>query len=137
MVVPISAATTLRNLGARKKPSPCLGPFIMQLAVCGPRPDVGEARLLRPKAVTISSMNLTAKTFVPASDFERAKQFYAALRFEIPWSSENLAYVRHGQTAFLLQAFNSRDCQKVGGQAGNAATTRHALGLGVGTGSGP
>ena len=54
-------------------------------------------------------MNLTAleaKPFVPASDFERSKQFYAAVGFEIPWSSEDLAYVRHGQTAFLLQALN-------------------------------
>ncbi len=54
-------------------------------------------------------MNLTAieaKPFVPATDFERAKQFYSAVGFEIPWSSDDLAYVRHGQTAFLLQAFN-------------------------------
>jgi len=54
-------------------------------------------------------MNLTAveaKPFVPASDFERAKAFYLAVGFEIPWSSEDLAYVRHGQAAFLLQAFD-------------------------------
>ena len=31
---------------------------------------------------------------------------YVALGFEIPWSSEDLAYVRHGETSFLLQAFN-------------------------------
>jgi catechol 2,3-dioxygenase-like lactoylglutathione lyase family enzyme len=57
----------------------------------------------------MSSMNLTAieaKPFVPASDFERAKEFYAAIGFEIPWSSGDLAYVRHGETAFLLQAFD-------------------------------
>ncbi len=73
-----------------------------------PRAAVREARLLRPKAVAIPSMDLTAieaKPFVPASDLERAKQFYSAIGFEIPWSSEDLAYVRHGQTAFLLQAF--------------------------------
>jgi hypothetical protein len=54
-------------------------------------------------------MNLTEveiKAFVPASDFERSKQFYLALGFEIPWSSEDLAYVHHGETSFLLQAFN-------------------------------
>jgi hypothetical protein len=28
------------------------------------------------------------------------------LGFEIPWSSEDLAYLRHGETSFLLQAFN-------------------------------
>ena len=54
-------------------------------------------------------MNLAAveiKAFLPAIDFERSKQFYLALGFEIPWSSEDLAYVRHGATSFLLQAFD-------------------------------
>jgi len=53
-------------------------------------------------------MNLTAveiKAFVPARDFERAKAFYRALGFELPWSSDELAYVRHGNTSFLLQRF--------------------------------
>jgi uncharacterized glyoxalase superfamily protein PhnB len=54
-------------------------------------------------------MNLAAveiKAFVPASDFGASKAFYSALGFEIPWSSEVLAYVKLGQTSFLLQAFN-------------------------------
>lgn len=54
-------------------------------------------------------MNLAAveiKAFVPALDFEVAKQFYLALGFEVPWSSEDLAYVRRGNTSFLLQAFD-------------------------------
>lgn len=54
-------------------------------------------------------MNLAAveiKAFVPATDFELSKQFYLALGFEVPWSSEDLAYVRYGNTSFLLQAFN-------------------------------
>jgi hypothetical protein len=46
------------------------------------------------------------KAFVPAADFALSKEFYVALGFEIPWSSEDLAYVRHGGTSFLLQAFN-------------------------------
>jgi catechol 2,3-dioxygenase-like lactoylglutathione lyase family enzyme len=53
-------------------------------------------------------VNLAAveiKAFVPSRDFEKSKQFYLALGFEIPWSSEDLAYVRHGVTSFLLQAF--------------------------------
>jgi len=53
-------------------------------------------------------MNLAAveiKAFVPSRDFEESKQFYLALGFEIPWSSEDLAYVRHGETSFLLQSF--------------------------------
>jgi catechol 2,3-dioxygenase-like lactoylglutathione lyase family enzyme len=54
-------------------------------------------------------MNLNAveiKAFLPASDFDRSKQFYLALGFEIPWSSDELAYVRHDNTSFLLQAFD-------------------------------
>ena len=54
-------------------------------------------------------MNLTAieaRPFVPASHFERAKQFYLAVGFEIPGSSDELATVRHGATAFLLPSFN-------------------------------
>jgi len=45
------------------------------------------------------------KAFVPALDFERSKQFYVALGFEIPWSDGELAYVRHSHASFLLQAF--------------------------------
>ena len=48
------------------------------------------------------------KSFVPAANFERSKGFYAALGFEIPWSSDDLAYVRYGDAAFLLQAFADR-----------------------------
>ena len=54
-------------------------------------------------------MNLAAveiKPFVPATDFEKSKEFYRAIGFEIPWSSDDLAYVRYGNTSFLLQAFN-------------------------------
>ena len=53
-------------------------------------------------------MNLAAveiKAFVPSRDFEKSKQFYHALGFEIPWTSEDLAYVRYGETSFLLQSF--------------------------------
>jgi catechol 2,3-dioxygenase-like lactoylglutathione lyase family enzyme len=45
------------------------------------------------------------KAFVPSRDFEQSKQFYRALGFEIAWSSDDLAYVRFGETSFLLQAF--------------------------------
>ena len=53
-------------------------------------------------------MNLAAveiKTFVPARDFAASKAFYTMLGFEVPWSSDDLAYVRHGATSFLLQKF--------------------------------
>jgi catechol 2,3-dioxygenase-like lactoylglutathione lyase family enzyme len=55
-------------------------------------------------------VNLTAveiKAFVPAVDFELSKEFYLALGFEVPWSDGELAYVRHGETSFLLQAFDA------------------------------
>jgi len=45
------------------------------------------------------------KAFVPSRDFATSKAFYLALGFEIPWSDDDLAYVRHGDTAFLLQNF--------------------------------
>ena len=54
-------------------------------------------------------MNLAAveiKAFVPASDFALSKAFYVELGFEVPWSDVDLAYVRYGDTSFLLQAFN-------------------------------
>ena len=57
-------------------------------------------------------MNLAAveiKAFVPARDFAASKAFYAALGFEVPWSSDDLAYVRHGTTSFLLQKFYVAD----------------------------
>ena len=46
------------------------------------------------------------KAFVPARDFDRSKAFYRALGFEIPWTDDELAYVRLGDTSFLLQAFD-------------------------------
>lgn len=49
------------------------------------------------------------KAFVPAADFEVAKQFYLALGFQVPWSSPDLAYVHLDDTSFLLQAFNHPD----------------------------
>jgi hypothetical protein len=58
----------------------------------------------REKRVNVEAIEI--KAFVPAADFDLSKQFYLALGFEIPWSSEDLAYVRHGHTSFLLQAFN-------------------------------
>jgi hypothetical protein len=45
------------------------------------------------------------KAFVPARDFALSKQFYRDLGFEIPWSGDDLAYVRHGDASFLLQNF--------------------------------
>jgi catechol 2,3-dioxygenase-like lactoylglutathione lyase family enzyme len=45
------------------------------------------------------------KAFVPARDFDLAKRFYQDLGFQLAWSSEDLAYLRHGSSSFLLQNF--------------------------------
>jgi hypothetical protein len=52
------------------------------------------------------------KAFVPATDFAQSKDFYIALGFEIPWSSDELAYVRFGETSFLRQAFSAPEFVK-------------------------
>lgn len=41
-----------------------------------------------------------AKAFVPATDIALSMKCYEALGFEIPFASDDLAYVRHGQTSF-------------------------------------
>jgi len=43
------------------------------------------------------------KAFVPAKDFDLSKRFYQDLGFSVAWSSDGLAYIRHGNTSFLLQ----------------------------------
>lgn len=56
--------------------------------------------------------NLTTveiKAFVPARDFGLSKQFYQELGFELAWSDDHLAYLRHGQSSFLLQNFYHKE----------------------------
>ena len=53
-------------------------------------------------------MNLATvelKAFVPALDMRTSLDFYRALGFEVPWASEELAYLHHGDTSFLLKHF--------------------------------
>jgi uncharacterized glyoxalase superfamily protein PhnB len=45
------------------------------------------------------------KAFVPARDLDLSKRFYLAMGFSIPWSSDDMAYVHHGRSSFLLQKF--------------------------------
>jgi catechol 2,3-dioxygenase-like lactoylglutathione lyase family enzyme len=60
--------------------------------------------------MTMSDMSVVeVKAFVPARDFARSKQFYADLGFTIAWSTDDLAYVRHGNAGFLLQNFYVAD----------------------------
>jgi len=52
--------------------------------------------------------NLTtveAKAFVPARDFALSKQFYQDLGFDLAWSDDDPAYLRHGNSSFPLQNF--------------------------------
>ena len=49
------------------------------------------------------------KAFVPARDFALSKRFYQDLGFELGWSSDQLAYVRHGNSSFLLQNFYNKE----------------------------
>lgn len=53
-------------------------------------------------------MNLATieiKAFVPARDMDLSLRFYRDLGFEVPWASDDLAYVRAGDSSFLLQKF--------------------------------
>jgi hypothetical protein len=56
--------------------------------------------------------NLTTvevKAFVPARDFVLSKQLYQDLGFELAWSDDDLAYIRHGNSSFLLQNFYNKE----------------------------
>lgn len=59
--------------------------------------------LLQGNRVNLNTVEI--KAFVPARDLELSLAFYKAIGFEIPFSDETLAYVRHGETSFLLQKF--------------------------------
>lgn len=57
-------------------------------------------------------MNLEAiemKAFVPARDLAESIAFYEALGFKVSMESDDLAYVRHGKTGFLLSHFYLRE----------------------------
>lgn len=45
------------------------------------------------------------KAFVPARDFALSRQFYQDLGFTMAWSDDDLAYMRCGESSFLLQNF--------------------------------
>lgn len=55
-------------------------------------------------------MNLTAaeiKAFVPTRDLALSLRFYEALGFEMASRMDDMAYMRHGATSFLLQLFDA------------------------------
>jgi hypothetical protein len=48
---------------------------------------------------------IEVKAFVPSKDFALSKRFYQDLGFNLGWSSDELAYLHHGNSSFLLQNF--------------------------------
>jgi predicted lactoylglutathione lyase len=48
---------------------------------------------------------IEVKAFVPSKDFALSKRFYQELGFNLGWSSDQLAYLHHGNSSFLLQNF--------------------------------
>jgi catechol 2,3-dioxygenase-like lactoylglutathione lyase family enzyme len=50
-----------------------------------------------------------AKAYVPSKDFALSKRFYQDLGFDLAWSSDDLAYLRHGNSSFLLQNFYKKE----------------------------
>jgi len=49
------------------------------------------------------------KAFVPARDLAVSLRFYADLGFQIPWQSDDMAYLHVGDCSFLLQHFYVRE----------------------------
>lgn len=49
------------------------------------------------------------KALVPSRDFALSKRFYAALGFELEWSTPEMAGFRLGASRFLLQNFYVRE----------------------------
>ena len=45
------------------------------------------------------------KAFVPARDMDLSLRVYRDFGFEVPWSSDDLAYLHAGDCSFLLQKF--------------------------------
>jgi len=48
------------------------------------------------------------KAFVPAKDFALSLAFYQDLGFTVASESDGIAYLHHGDAAFLLQDFHDR-----------------------------
>lgn len=61
--------------------------------------------LLQGNRVNLNTVEI--KAFVPARDLELSLAFYKAIGFEIPFSDETLAYVRHGEPASCSRSSTS------------------------------
>ena len=58
-------------------------------------------------AVANDLRTVEIKAFVPARDMELSLRFYRDLGFEVPWASDELAYLHAGDCSFLLQKFHA------------------------------
>src|SRR5207249_3240243 len=102
-----------RNAACRDGQQPTLGTVMKRAALTGTRRQPRYTQHVqkasrRKQSLRCSMRNLTAieiKAFVPAKDFQLAKKFYQDLGFTVSWSSDDLAYICHGNTSFLLQKF--------------------------------
>jgi len=70
-----------------------------------PSPRCGVILSGNRMALMSSMTTVEIKAFVPARDFDLSKRFYQDLGFTLAWSSDDLAYFRHGVSSFLLQNF--------------------------------
>jgi predicted enzyme related to lactoylglutathione lyase len=62
-----------------------------------------EEKIMEPSGV------LDLKAFVPAKDYDLAKQFYLDLGFTLNWSNEQISEFQIGTCRFLLQRFYVKD----------------------------
>ncbi len=46
------------------------------------------------------------KAFIPAQDFDLSLRFYQDLGFTLSYRDDEVAYLHHGESAFLLQNFH-------------------------------
>jgi catechol 2,3-dioxygenase-like lactoylglutathione lyase family enzyme len=90
-----------------------IAPLVTEPMVIRPRlrmAKTGSSNAAREGAEVMDDMAIVEiKAFLPARDFALSKQFYQDLGFILAWSSEGLAYFRHGDSSFLLQNFYNKD----------------------------
>ena len=49
------------------------------------------------------------RTFLPAKDFAKSREFYGVLGFEQVWSSDKLALFKLGRVSFFVQDYFVKD----------------------------
>lgn len=74
---------------------------LAKICALGPSHAVGPSESGRSSSHCLKHESdcYQGRRYVPTSDLERTQPVLLRVGFEIPWPSEDLAYVRHGQTA--------------------------------------